>query len=70
MVQAKFPAEYPQAQLAGKDAAFEVKVKEVAKPIRPELNDEFAKTLGVESLAKLRELVGLRSAANMPPSGA
>ena len=60
VVQAKFPAEYPQAQLAGKDAAFEVKIKEVAKPIRPELSDEFAKTLGVESLAKLRELVGTK----------
>ena len=59
-VNAKFPDEYPQAQLAGKDAVFEVKVKEVAKPIRPELNDEFAKTLGAETLAKLRELVGAR----------
>jgi trigger factor len=60
VVQAKFPAEYPQQHLAGKDAAFEVKVKEVAKPIRPELNDEFAKTLGVDSLARLRELVGAK----------
>ena len=60
VVQAKFPAEYPQQHLAGKDAAFEVKVKEVAKPIRPELNDEFAKTLGVDSLTRLRELVGAK----------
>jgi trigger factor len=60
LVKATFPEAYPQAALAGKDAAFEVKVKEVAKPIRPELNDDFAKTLGVESLAKLRELVAAR----------
>jgi trigger factor len=63
LVKAKFPDEYPQAQLAGKEAAFEVKVKEVAKPIRPELDDEFAKTLGVESLARLRELVGAKIAS-------
>jgi trigger factor len=60
LVKAKFPDAYPQTHLAGKDVAFEVKVKEVAKPIRPELNDDFAKTLGVESLARLRELVAAK----------
>src|SRR5262249_4283650 len=59
----KFPDDYPEAKLAGKDAVFTVKVKEVAKPIKPELNDEFAKTLGAESLAKLRELIAARIAA-------
>jgi trigger factor len=63
LVNAKFPDEYPQAQLAGKDAVFEVKVKEVAKPIKPELDDEFAKTLGLESLEKLREVVRGRIAS-------
>jgi trigger factor len=62
-INATFPQDYPQAQLAGKDAVFTVKVKEVAKAIKPELDDEFAKTLGAESLAKLRELVGARIAA-------
>src|SRR5215471_10185998 len=61
-VNAKFPDDYPEAKLAGKDAVFTVKVKEVAKPIKPELNDEFAKTLGAESLAKLRELIAARIA--------
>ncbi len=60
---AKFPDPYPAPDLAGKDAVFEVKVKEVAKPIRPDLDDAFAKTLGAESLAKLRELVAARIAA-------
>jgi trigger factor len=57
-VNAKFPDAYAQKTLAGKDAVFDVKIKEVAKPIRPELNDEFAKTLGADSLDKLKELVG------------
>ncbi len=62
-VNAKFPEAYPQKDLAGKDAVFDVKIKEVAKPIRPELNDEFAKTLGAESLTKLKEMVASRIGA-------
>src|SRR5215831_691396 len=63
IINATFPEDYPQAQLAGKGAVFTVKVKEVAKAIKPQLDDEFAKTLGAESIAKLRELVGARIAA-------
>ena len=36
-VNAKFPDDYPEQKLAGKDAEFTVKVKEVAKPIKPEI---------------------------------
>lgn len=53
----KFPDEYPVDTLKGKPARFEVKVKEVAKPIKPTLDDEFAKSLGADDLAKLREMV-------------
>jgi trigger factor len=53
----KFPDDYPEKSLAGKDAAFKVTIKEVAKPVKPELDDAFATTLGAESLARLRELV-------------
>jgi trigger factor len=56
-VEATFPAEYPVPDLAGKTASFAVKVKEVGKPVVPEVNDEFAKGLGAESLAKLRDMV-------------
>ena len=38
-VNAKFPDPYPEPSLAGKDAVFAVQVKEVAKPIRPALDD-------------------------------
>jgi trigger factor len=62
-IRPKFPDDYPEKELAGKEAEFTVKVKEVAKPIRPEVNDEFAKTLGMESLAKLRDLVRARIAS-------
>ena len=52
-----FPEDYPSADLAGKAAVFEVKVSEVRAPKSPELDDEFAKGLGLEDLAQLRGLV-------------
>jgi trigger factor len=57
-VVATFPAEYPVDTLAGKEATFAVTVKEVAPPSRPAIDDEFAKTFGVESLEKLKDAVG------------
>jgi len=52
-----FPEEYAVQHLAGREAVFDVKVKDVAKPGKLELNDEVAKALGMESLEKLREAV-------------
>jgi len=57
VVSAKFPEDYPEKSLAGKDATFDVKVKEVAVPKRPAIDDDLAKKLGAENLEKLRELV-------------
>lgn len=54
-VNVKFPAEYHAKDLAGKDARFAVKVHEVRKHKLPELNDELAKSVGHESVEKLRE---------------
>lgn len=53
----KFPDEYPVEAMKGKDVRFDVKVKEVAKPIKPTLDDEFAKSLGADDLAKLKAMV-------------
>lgn len=41
-VEVTFPEEYQAEHLAGKDAVFKVKVKEVREKILPELDDEFA----------------------------
>lgn len=57
LVKVKFPDDYPGKEVAGKDAEFTVNVKEVARPVRPEVNDDFAKTLGAQSLDHLKELV-------------
>lgn len=53
----KFPDEYPVDTMKGKPARFEIKVTEVAKPVKPAVDDEFAKGLGADDLPKLREMV-------------
>jgi trigger factor len=60
-----FPADYSSKDLAGKDAKFNVTLKEVKKKVLPELNDEFAKDLGdhktVDELkARVREDIEVR----------
>jgi trigger factor len=57
VIKATFPADYPAKELAGKEASFEVKVKEVAAPKRPEIDDDFAKGFGAENLADLKAKV-------------
>ena len=56
-VKVTFPADYQAANLAGKDAEFETKVKEVRGAVDSPADDEFAKRLGLDSLEKLKELV-------------
>lgn len=56
-VTATFPADYPVETLAGKAAIFSVTAKEVAAPVRPAVDDAFAKSLGAESVDNLKELV-------------
>lgn len=54
-VKVTFPESYHAKDLAGKAAVFAVEVKEVRTPKAVEINDEFAKSLGEESLDKLKE---------------
>jgi trigger factor len=57
LVEVNFPDDYPVDTLKGKAATFDVTIKEVAEPKQPEIDDEFAKSLGTESLENLRELI-------------
>lgn len=56
-VPAKFPDEYQEATLAGKEAAFDVKVKDVAKATVPPLDDSLAEQMGLENLEMLRSAI-------------
>ncbi len=54
-VKVKFPEEYGAPDLAGKDAVFAIKVKKIEKPKKTVIDEEFAKSVGAENLAKLRD---------------
>ncbi|HYC15762.1 MAG TPA: trigger factor [Pseudolabrys sp.] len=52
-----FPAHYMKQDLAGKAAEFVVSAKSIETPGAVVADDDFAKSLGLESVAKLREAV-------------
>jgi trigger factor len=58
-----FPKNYTNLELAGKPAEFETTASLIEAPQDTEINDEFAKTLGMESLDKLKEAARARLAA-------
>jgi len=62
VVKVTFPQTYPAAHLAGKDAEFDVTAKSIEAPKDVTVDDEFAKSLGLESLDKLKEAVKERLA--------
>src|SRR6516162_6286639 len=56
-VSVSFPDDYGAADFAGKEATFEVDVKEVRGRLPIVLDDELGKAVGLESLAELRQEV-------------
>jgi len=56
-VAVRFPDDYGNPELAGKDAGFEVTVKELRKPIPLALDDALAKDMGMEDLDTLTRAV-------------
>jgi trigger factor len=57
LVKVAFPVNYMAAHLAGKDAEFDVTVKEVEAPGALVIDDEMAKGFGMESLDKLKDAI-------------
>jgi trigger factor len=58
-----FPKNYTNLELAGKPAEFETTASLIEAPQETAIDDEFAKTLGLESLDKLKEAARDRLAA-------
>jgi len=54
-VKVKFPEDYGAENLAGKDAVFEVEVKELRESTPAKVDDELAKKMGMEDLGKLKD---------------
>ncbi|HEX8166089.1 MAG TPA: trigger factor [Beijerinckiaceae bacterium] len=56
-VRVTFPPNYGAQHLAGKDAVFDVIVKEIQAPGEVKIDDDLAKGFGMESLEKLKDAV-------------
>lgn len=57
VVTVTFPEDFPRAELAGKEAEFDVTVKEIRAPVPYTLDDAWAKELGEESLEAVRNRI-------------
>lgn len=55
MLKVSFPKNYASEKLAGQPAEFETTATAIEAPGETKIDDEFAKTLGLESLDKLKE---------------
>jgi len=59
-VSVNFPDDYQAEHLAGKEASFDCKIKEVKEPVAAEINDELAKKFGAEDLTGLKAQISER----------
>ena len=59
-VKVTFPEEYGSKDLAGKDAEFSCKVKNVKEPVPAKINDELATKFGAEDLKALKTQISER----------
>jgi len=57
VVNVQFPENYGAEDLAGKKAIFNVSVQELRASTEPKLDDEFAKTLGLETIDALKKAI-------------
>ena len=56
-VSGEIPDEYVKEEYRGKQADFEIKVRDIQRLHLPEMNDEFVKSIGFESQQELRDYV-------------
>ncbi len=56
-VKVAFPKDYPVADLKGQDATFDVEVKQVKVAAEAKADEDFAKSLGLESLDQLKQIL-------------
>jgi trigger factor len=59
-IELSFPADYPSQELAGRDASFEVTVKEVKHKHLPEVEEDFAIDMGFDSVEELTDDIRTR----------
>ena len=55
VITVSFPADYQAAELAGKEATFDIDAKALKRPIDAAVDDELARKIGFEGLEQVRE---------------
>jgi trigger factor len=53
-----YPGDHPSDEMAGRHVAYKVTAREIKQKLRPELDDEFARELKLDSLEDLKRRVG------------
>lgn len=59
-----FPEDYRSEEIAGKTATFEIKINEIKRRVLPELDDEFAKRVGHDTVDEMRDAIRKRIGEN------
>ena len=57
VINVTFPEDYQAEELAGKAVTFDIKAKSLKKPVDPEINDDLAKEIGLDSIEQIRSLI-------------
>jgi trigger factor len=56
-IEVTYPGDFPQEEMRGRSVTFGVEVKEVGQKILPEIGEEFAKSLGLDSVESVRSKI-------------
>ena len=59
-VKVSFPEDYGNKSLAGKQAVFDCKIKEVKEPVKAKIDDKLAQKYGLENLKSLKDQIESR----------
>jgi len=59
-IEVTFPEDYGAKELAGKAASFDITAKKLSRAVAPAADDEFAKKLGFDDQAAMREMLTQR----------
>ncbi len=60
-VEAAVPDDYENRELRGKTAQFDFKIRDIKRQVLPPLNDEFAQTVGFDTVDELRTMIRAES---------
>jgi trigger factor len=56
-IEVTYPEDFPQEEMRGRSVTFRVEVREVGRKILPEIGEEFAKLVGLDSMESVRSKV-------------